>query len=305
MLRKFLESVNRNPLASLLVISALFGILMGYDSANWQVSVETGQVLSGIVSYPPDNPNYLYHLKVFTIITHISALLLYVTGSEIVSSYIVSSILGMVLFCSLSTLIYAVNRNIWAALLGAVFIYYVKYFAPGVVYNFHLLDEKHTYGVLGLFFIILVIGLIGCKSFRFGLFCLGLAPSVHPSLGSWLYLIVGLAALSAPRFSIEIIKNYYKFFIAGFVISLLDLAIQLYLMRNLPVIDPELKKQFFYHYIEYFDPHRVKFYWNYFTQEIVFFQTGVIFAIISSIAALIGVFYYKQRPALSFMMRIL
>src|SRR3990172_13094652 len=71
-----------------LLLSALFGFVMtlGNGHAVWQVPVETGQVLAGLVEYPPNNPFYLYHIKVWTLLNQAAALLLSMGISEISAS---------------------------------------------------------------------------------------------------------------------------------------------------------------------------------------------------------------------------
>jgi hypothetical protein len=50
---------------------------------DWQVAVETAQVVAGIIHYPSENPFCLYHLKVWTVLHQIGALLLLSGLSEI------------------------------------------------------------------------------------------------------------------------------------------------------------------------------------------------------------------------------
>jgi hypothetical protein len=51
-----------------LAVSGLLGYFVGSRGfPEWQVPVETAQVLAGIVRYPPDNPFLIYHLKLWTV----------------------------------------------------------------------------------------------------------------------------------------------------------------------------------------------------------------------------------------------
>ncbi|MEE9542509.1 MAG: hypothetical protein V3V95_01850 [Thermodesulfobacteriota bacterium] len=294
------EIIERKPLLAMLIISGLIGILIGFDKANWQISVETGQVLAGIVEYPVNNPNYMYHVKLFTIITQISALLLYITNSEIIVSYIVSCMLGVVVVQAISLMIFAFNRDVLLSVVGALFIYYMQYIGSGVVYAILLLGSIHTFGVLGLFFTFLTVSLIGAGSFRYGLFCLGLAPSVHPALGSWLYLIVFITAIFNFSYTREIIRRYYPYFIAGFALALLSLFYQLNLMKVLPAFDSEIKREIFYNYIKFWDAHRVTFFYNETAGKYVFFHPGIIFAVFSAFTGLLGRRFFSETPSLVF-----
>ncbi len=295
------EFIDRKPLLALLIISGLVGILLGFDKANWQVSVETGQVIAGIVKYPIDNPNYMYHVKLFTIITQVSALLLYITNSEVITSFIISSMLGVVVIQAISVLIFTFNRDVLFSIVGALFIYYMEYVGFGVVYSILLLGGIHTYGVLGLFFILLVIALIGARGFRYGLFCLGLAPSIHPALGCWLYLLVFLAAIFNLSYTKEIIRRYYPYFLVGFALALASFAYQLNLMKVLPAFDSDIKREIFYNYIKYWDAHRVPFFYDKVAEKYILFHPGYIVALFSAFTGFLGRRLFKDSPSVVFL----
>lgn len=297
--------LNRNPILSVLILSGLTGFCLGLSNATWQAAVETGQVLAGIVNYPVDSPNYIYHLKAFTIMNQLCALLLHLLGSEKMVSIIISALLGMVSFQALSTLIFAINRNIYTAVLGTIFIYFSNYAGNGVIYPIWLLGEVHTYGIAGLSFTVLVIALIGAKAYRLGLFCLGLAPGVHASWGIWLLLIIFLSAFFHMDFTKKVIRAHYWYFIAGLFIAILSLIYQLYLMQILPVIGPEIKKQYLDSFVKYWDYHRIPFYRLRLTQQFTFAQEGVVFCIQSIMAGLLGLIYFKKEGSLSFIFKVI
>lgn len=47
-----------------LTISGLMGFWLGAAVfGEWQVAVETAQVIAGFVKYPADNPFYIYHVR--------------------------------------------------------------------------------------------------------------------------------------------------------------------------------------------------------------------------------------------------
>jgi len=60
--------LTQRPLCLVFAICGCIGFAFGLSTSTWQVTVEVGQVLSGIVQYPKDNAFYMYHIKVFTII---------------------------------------------------------------------------------------------------------------------------------------------------------------------------------------------------------------------------------------------
>jgi hypothetical protein len=303
MTSKFHNVLNRNPVLSVIILSGLTGFCLGLSNATWQVTVETAQVLTGIVKYPVDNPFYMYHIKVFTIVNHFSALLLYLIGSEIVVSIIISGLLGMISFQAIAVFIFAINRNLYIAVLGVIFIYFGNYIGQGVIYPMDLLGRSGTYGILGLSFIVLVIALIGAKSYKLGLFCLGLAPCVHPPLGVWLFVIMFLSALFQPDFAKRVLRTNYQYFFAGLLIAVSSLIYQLYLMRDLPVIDPEIKKQYLDSFVKYWSYHRKKFYWDVSAPDICFKRFGILFCIYSIITAFLSLRYFKKNDPLSFLSR--
>ena len=60
-----------------LIVSGIGGFHAGFVTfPDWQVAVETAQVTSGIVAYPPGNPFLLYHLKLWTVLHQICGALL-------------------------------------------------------------------------------------------------------------------------------------------------------------------------------------------------------------------------------------
>src|SRR5204862_7117957 len=108
-----------------LLASGVLGFRIGMSGfPDWQVAVETSQVLAGLVKYPAGNPFFIYHLKLWTIVHQLLAPLLALGVSEIRLSLIVSGVLGMVTFQALSMVVYALSRDAWLAIGAAVFIFF-------------------------------------------------------------------------------------------------------------------------------------------------------------------------------------
>lgn len=182
-----------SPLARVWAGSSALGFLLGLGHATWHVSVESAQVLAGVVRYPPGNPFGLYHLKLWTAVNQLSAALLWAGLSEITVSYLLSGLLGLVSISALALVVFALSQDEWLAWLAPVFIHLTPAPQYGVSYPIWLMGASHTYGVLGLSFDALVLAVLGCGRTRAGLFLLGLAPAVHPSLGAWLWIVVAAA----------------------------------------------------------------------------------------------------------------
>ena len=171
-------------------------LLLGFAFDDWQVVVETAQVLAGLVSYPPDNPFFIYHVKVWSILHQISALLLRLGVTEAALSWVISGLLGMLSFQGLALVIYALGRDALVAI-GAVFLIYVSRASEyGVVYPIWLAGTMHTYGVFGLGWCVVALGLLGTGWIRSGAVVLGLSPAVHPSIGIWFGAVVAIALFS-------------------------------------------------------------------------------------------------------------
>src|SRR5262245_21322790 len=181
--------IRTSDTAQALAVLAVTGIA-GFHAGmvtfpDWQVAVETAQVVAGIVSYPPDNPFYLYHLKLWTILHQIGALLLQAGLSEIALSKAVSGLLGMVSFQAIAMVVYALSRDALLAIGSVFLVAFTRTAEYGVIYPIYLMGTPHTYGVIGLSLIALIAGLAGAGWYRTSGFLLGIAPAVHPSLGAW------------------------------------------------------------------------------------------------------------------------
>src|ERR1019366_3702618 len=110
--------------------------------------------------------------------------------SEITLSKIISGVLGMVSFQGLGMIVYALSQDAMLAICAPMLILLSRATEYGVRYPNYLLGTNHTYGIIGIGIAVLVIGLIGAGRYRLGGFLLGAAPSIHPSLGLWLSIIV-------------------------------------------------------------------------------------------------------------------
>ena len=152
---------------------------------DWQVAVETAQVVAGLVTYPPDNIFYIYHTRLWTALHQILAVALGAGVSEITLSLVVSGVQGMLTFQALALFVYALSRDVLLAVGAAALIFFTRSAEYGVVYPLFLLGTEHTYGVIGLSTGVLIVGLLGAGWYRTGAFFLGIAPCIHPALGSW------------------------------------------------------------------------------------------------------------------------
>src|SRR5918993_1623534 len=147
---------------------------------DWQVAVETAQVVAGLVAYPPENIFYIYHTKLWTALHQVLAVPLRAGVSEITLSLIVSGVQGMLTFQALALFVYALSRDVLLAVGAAALIFFTRTAEYGTIYPIYILGSPHTYGVIGLSTGALAMALLGAGRYRIGALLLGIAPCVHP-----------------------------------------------------------------------------------------------------------------------------
>src|SRR6476659_7225709 len=105
-------AAGRTGAFATLALSRLIGYYVGSRGfPEWQVPVETAQVIAGLVRYPAENPFLIYHLKLWTILHQICALLLAAGMSEVRLSTILSGVTGLLSFQALAMTTYAFSRS--------------------------------------------------------------------------------------------------------------------------------------------------------------------------------------------------
>ena len=240
-----------------LLLSGILGFRVGMlGFPDWQVAVETAQVVAGIVDYPPDNIFYIYHTKLWTVMHQVLAVALRAGASEAALSLVVSGIQGMLAFQALALVVYTLSRKVLLAVGAAALIFFTRSAEYGVIYPLFLLGTEHTYGVIGLSTGVLVAGLLGAGWYRTGALLLGVAPCIHPALGSWTGAIVALAALSDFRRIRAELRPALPWFGLGCGITLTSLAIHFILLPDTPPGMARLATDDFAAFIRLWDGHR-------------------------------------------------
>ena len=241
--------------AVLAVSGALGFVVVAFGFPDWQVAVETAQVTAGIVQYPAGTPFYIYHLKLWTILHQLCALLLLAGLSEITSSIVISGVLGMITFQALAMIVFALSRDAVLAVTSVVVIVVSNTANIGVSYPIALLGTSHTYGMIGLSLVVLVGGLLGAGEYGLGLFLLGLAPAVHPSLGVWLAVIVAISLALDPR-TRRIATESWRSFAAGCAVSAISLAVHVAMSRGIPAVEAAESARYLAAFTAFWDGHR-------------------------------------------------
>jgi hypothetical protein len=240
-----------------LAVSAVLGFRVGYVAfPSWQVAVQTAQVVAGIVHYPADNPFYIYHTKLWTLLHQVGAVLLRAGVSEMRLSMWLSGVLGMLSFAALALFVYAFGRSALLAIGCAFLIFYTRGAEYGVVYPVVLMGTEHTYGVVGLSTFVLVMGLLGTGCAKLGGFVLGLAPALHPSLGAWLWLTAAMAAVWDRRAVREEYRAGFPYLLAGALVTAISLFVQIAFIYEVPDVDPAVAQKYLSAFIAFWDGHR-------------------------------------------------
>ncbi len=240
-----------------LLLSGTLGFRVGLlGFPDWQVAVETAQVVARLVQYPPDNIFYIYHTKLWTSLHHVLALGLLAGVNELTLSLVVSGVLGMLTFQALAMFVYALSRHVLLSVGAAALVFFTRTAEYGVVYPLFLVGTEHTYGVVGLSLSVLIAGLFGSGWYRTGAIVLGLAPSIHPALGVWTGSIVALAILSDFRRLREELRPALPWFLAGCGLTLVSLLIQFTLVYNSPQGMARLSPHDLATFVRLWDGHR-------------------------------------------------
>ena len=249
--------VERNRPLLVLAVSGAIGFALGVSVfATWQVAVESAQVVAGLVKYPPDNPFYIYHRELWTVLHQLGALLLRVGFSEIALSRLLSGVLGMVSFQAIAVLLYSFSGDLLLAVAAAPLILYARAVEHGATYPIALMGTDHTYGILGLSLAVLVVGLFGAGCYRLGGFLLGLAPAVHASIGAWLAVIVAGCFLWDFRQLRSEWRRALPWFIAGCGVTALSLGVHFTMARGIAHVEPAVAARYLDAFVSRWDEHR-------------------------------------------------
>ena len=254
--RALVRSIDDTTLV--LIAAGLLGFVIGMLHATWQVSLESAQVVAHVVAYPTPTPFYWYHTKLWTLMVQLPALFLFFGISERILSFIVSGIVGMFSFQALSLVIYALSGRKLLAILSPSFIYTteaVSLFSGS--YYIYLMATMHTYGIIGLSFAVLVLGLISVGYNRLGGFLLGLAPAVHPSIGLWLILIVAITLIWR-RDEKGKIKEVIRYGMLGICVSAVSALYQFVFVMDVPKVDYAVSRAYLSAFVTYWDVHRIQ-----------------------------------------------
>lgn len=241
-----------------MLVAAVCGVYFGLMS-GWQIAVESAQVVAGTVSYPADNPFYMYHIQSWTLLHQVPALLLKCGWSEQVVSLAVGCVAAVLSFEALAMCALAFSRDRFLASLVPLICYATCVCKEcGAVYPIRLTSNCYwnTYGVTGTAYMLFAWSLLGL-GFRRGpaLLC-GLAPAVHPALGTWCVCLAGAGLAWKWRDERNHAPSMARWFAAGAACTLASFLVQRHLARGLPSPDPALVEKLLVAFVAEWDNHR-------------------------------------------------
>lgn len=250
---------RRADLTIVVLVAVVCGIYFGL-TCGWQIAVESAQAVAGLVDYPPDNPFYVYHVKSWTLLHQIPALLLRRGVSEAAVSVAIGCFASTLCLTALALWSYALGGDRLIASLTPLICVVTNVCKDcGGLYPIRLYPHVYwsTYGITGTGYVLLTWSLLGLGFRRPVAFLCGLAPALHPALGAWC-LLVSVAALAwdlrreRPRAAAML-----RWFALGGAISAISFAARCYVSRNLPSIDPIAARQMVEAFVAGWDNHRL------------------------------------------------
>lgn len=250
------EFINNHGILLVVILSGVFGFILGLAYPTWQIMVECSQVVAGIVKYDRGNPLYMLHVKIWTILNQIGAIALLLGVSDKMLSQMISGCIGMVYFQGLSLFVFVLGRNLLVSIAVPFFMQFVHIAEFGINYSTKLIGTMHTYGAIGQGLVFLIIALFCAKRYRVGGVLLGLAPAVHPALG--LLLCVSLLVVFLWDFN-KLRQSFIlslKYFLVGCLISVISLATHYQFTYDVPKVSVDAMSRYVDVVVQYWDYHR-------------------------------------------------
>jgi hypothetical protein len=240
------------------LLSGFLGIASALHFANWQVSVESAQVLAETVKYPYDSSFHTYHLKCWTLLNQLPALALAAGLPANTTSLIVASLSGILGFQALACLALALGANRWLAITTPLVYLAIEVIWEQAcpVYPLKFINTPHTYGSFALSGMLLALALLGRGHVRCGWFLLALGPAVHLALGAWGLLIAGVGtALDGSRIR-STLAVVWPWALLATAIGLVSFGWQYTVWWALPEVTPEARERYMALSYELGDTHR-------------------------------------------------
>jgi len=244
------------PIAAVCWASAAAGVLLGLQ-CGWQTAIESAQVLAGVVSYPADNPFYLYHVQTWTLLHQLPALGLACGTRESVLSVLLGGMAGGLSFLAVSLTVLALTRQRTLAVLAPLLMFAAStYLETRGIYPLRMLSQRTwaIYGVVGAGWTMLAWAFLALRRHRLAGLMMGLAPAVHPLLGAWC-LAFGMAGAVIPG-SRRRFGRWAAWLAMGATGSVISFLVQLTWTNGLRNIASEEAAAYVNAYAAHWDTHR-------------------------------------------------
>lgn len=250
---------RRADLTVVVLVAVVCGIYFGL-TCGWQIAVESAQAVAGLVEYPPDNPFYVYHVKSWTLLHQIPAVLLRCGMSEAMVSLAIGCLASTLCLTALALWSYSLGGDRLIASLTPLICVVTNVCKDcGGLYPIRLYPRPYwtTYGVTGTGFVLFTWALLGLGLRRPVAFLCGLAPALHPALGAWC-LLVSVASLACdwrrerPRAAAML-----RWFAVGAALTAISFAARCYLSSHVPAADPVVARRMVEAFVAGWDNHRL------------------------------------------------
>jgi hypothetical protein len=190
---------HRASFLQVVATAALLGFGLGLGSPAWHVALEPAQLLAQVVRYPVATPFQLYETHVWNIWHQLLAPLLAAGIPELALTAALSGVVTALSFAAMAGFARALGASAALSVAAPLLVLLNQPAEAGFRYPIYIFGQGHTYGMAGLSWLALALAALAAERWRLAGFLVGLAPALHASLGAWLAIAIGLAALPALR----------------------------------------------------------------------------------------------------------
>jgi hypothetical protein len=284
----------RVRLAGTLAASAALGFAFGLLYPATHVAIEPAQLLAGVVAYPQGNAFALYESRVWTVLHQLLALPLLAGVGERTLTQVVSGAVGALNFAALAAFARALGAPASIATFAAFLVWAMNPVGWGFGYPILIVGHPHTYGTVGLAWVVLACGLLGARRFGWGAALLAFAPALHVSVGASMAALAGLAALVGWRDLGPARARLLTGGVAGAALAGVSLAAHRIGQPPVAPADPAVVERLFPVFMQQWDAHRQPL-------EVVSWQAALlVLAVVIALAAQPG----ERDPATALVLRV-